>query len=91
MTLLKRKKLQKGQTLLIVVLIMVVSLTIGLSLASKTITSLRTTTEEAESAKALSAAETGVLQQLRSSTSLPANRSIQAGTTFTASLRIRVR
>ena len=57
---------QAGQTLLIVVLIMVVSLTIGLSIASKTITNLRTTTEEADSAKALSAAETGVAQSIKS-------------------------
>src|SRR3989344_1439125 len=60
---------QAGQTLLIVVLIMVVSLTIGLSIASKTITNLRTTTEEADSAKALSAAETGVAQSIKSGAS----------------------
>ena len=53
---LLQKEIEKGQTLLIVVLVMVISLTVGLSVVSKTITNLRTTTEEADSAKALSAA-----------------------------------
>ncbi len=93
MELFEKESLQKGpacrqagQTLLIVVLIMVISLTVGLSIASKTITNLRTTTEEADSAKALSAAETGVQQQLKSSTSIDVERSVQTGTTFKASL-----
>ncbi|OGH39344.1 MAG: hypothetical protein A3B44_02170 [Candidatus Levybacteria bacterium RIFCSPLOWO2_01_FULL_38_21] len=66
MTHLKNKTLQKGQALLIVVLIMVISLTVGLSIASKTITNLRTSTEEANSAQALSAAETGIAQVIQS-------------------------
>lgn len=53
-------QLQAGQVLLIVILIIVISSTIGLSLASRSITSLRTSTEEAESQKALSAAEIGI-------------------------------
>lgn len=56
---------QKGQALLIVVLVMVVALTVGLSIASKTITSLRTSTEEANSQKALAAAEAGIEQSLK--------------------------
>lgn len=66
MIYLENQTLQKGQALLIVVLVMVVSLTIGLSIVSKTITNLRTTTEEADSAKALSAAETGIAQVIQS-------------------------
>ncbi len=85
MELLEKEKLEKGQTLLIVVLVMVISLTVGLSIASKTITNLRITTEEADSAKALSAAETGISQQLKSSTSI-GDRSVQIGTAFNASL-----
>lgn len=65
MKLLQKKKKQEGQTLLIVVLIMVISLTVGLSIASKTITNLRTSTEEVSSAQALSAAETGVQQSIK--------------------------
>jgi len=56
---------EKGQALLIVVLVMVVALTVGLSIASKTITNLRTSTEEANSQKALSAAEAGIEQALK--------------------------
>ncbi|OGK36855.1 hypothetical protein A3F03_00710 [Candidatus Roizmanbacteria bacterium RIFCSPHIGHO2_12_FULL_41_11] len=66
MVLMQKEKRQAGQTLLIVVLVMVISLTVGLSIASKTITNLRTTTEEADSAKALSAAETGIAQSIKS-------------------------
>ncbi len=61
---------QKGQILLIVVLIMVVSLTVGLSVISRSITNLKISTEEADSAKALSAAEAGIQRQLQSSTGL---------------------
>lgn len=57
---------QKGQALLIVVLVMVVALTVGLSIASKTITNLRTSTEEANSQKALAAAEAGIEQAIKS-------------------------
>ncbi len=49
-------KNQSGQALLIIVLVMVVALTIGLSVASRTITNLRTSREQASSQKALSAA-----------------------------------
>src|SRR3989339_1593452 len=55
---------QKGQVLLIVVLVMIVALTVGLSLISRSITNLRTSTQEAESQKALAAAEAGVEQAL---------------------------
>lgn len=54
-----------GQALLIVVLIMVVSLTVGLSVISRTITNLRTTTEEENSQRAFSAAEAGVEQAIK--------------------------
>lgn len=55
-----RQQREKGQILLIVILVIIVASTIGLSLASRSITSLRTSTEEAESQKALSAAEAGI-------------------------------
>src|SRR6185312_4027821 len=51
---------QKGQVLLIVVLVMVVALTVGLSLASRSIINLKNTTSEADSQKAFQAAEAGV-------------------------------
>jgi hypothetical protein len=60
MALFPVKNSQKGQILLIVILAAVVSLTVGLSAVSRTITNTRVSTEEANSQKALSAAEAGV-------------------------------
>ena len=73
MVLCKKGKRQEGQALLIVVLVMVIALTVGLSIASKTITNLRTSTEEVNSAQALSAAETGVAQSIKLGTGTTGN------------------
>lgn len=59
------KRSESGQALLIVVLVMVVSLTIGLSVVSRSITNLRTTTDEEQSQRAFSAAEAGIEQALK--------------------------
>ena len=67
--LIKNAGKQSGQALLVVVLIMVVSLTIGLSVASKSITNYKSSTEQAESQKALSAAEAGIEQAIKTQTS----------------------
>lgn len=75
------KKWEQGQALLIVVLVMVVALTIGLSIASKTITNLRTSTEEANSQKALAAAEAGVEQAIKNNLSI-ATQSLPNKTTY---------
>lgn len=56
---------ERGQALLIVVLVMVVSLTIGLSVASRSITNLRTSKEEESSQRAFSAAEAGVERAIK--------------------------
>ncbi len=56
---------QKGQTLLIVVLVMVIGLTVSLFLVSRTITNLRNSNEQANSQKAFSAAEAGVEKALQ--------------------------
>lgn len=64
---------QTGQALLIIVLVMVVALTIGLSVASRTITNLRNTREQASSQKALSAAEAGVEQAIKNSANVAGN------------------
>lgn len=58
---------QKGQILLIVILVIIVASTVGLSLASRSITSLRSSTEEAESQKALAAAEAGIERTIQGS------------------------
>jgi len=51
---------QKGQTLLVVVLVMVVALTVGLSVVLRSIINVRTTTEDENSQRAFSAAEAGI-------------------------------
>lgn len=55
---------QRGQVLLIVVLVMVTALTVGLSVAARTITNIRTSEEAESSEKAFSAAEAGIEQSL---------------------------
>lgn len=80
---------QQGQTLLIIVLVMVVVLTAGLSIVSRTLTNLRTTTEQANSQKALSAAEAGIEQSLKNySIGINANvgGSFGSNTTYTTTL-----
>jgi hypothetical protein len=81
-----RKKLdivacQKGQTMLIVVLAIVIALTVGLSIASRSIINLKTTTEEINSQKALSAAEAGIEKALQklTSTQTPITGSFDVG------------
>jgi hypothetical protein len=59
---------EHGQVLLIIVLVMVVAMTIGLSLASRSIIHIKTTTDEQDSQKAFSAAEAGVEQALQTNT-----------------------
>jgi Tfp pilus assembly protein PilX len=56
---------ESGQALIILLLIMVVGLTVGLSIATRTITDLRISTQSEESQKAFSAAEAGIEDALR--------------------------
>ena len=62
------RKDEKGQMLLIVILVMVIALTVGLSLVSRSITDLKTTTDESDSQKAFSAAEAGIEKTLNNPT-----------------------
>lgn len=80
---------EKGQIVLIVILVAIVASTVGLSLASRSITNLRSSTEEAESQKALAAAEAGIERAIQGSIPIavqgnnPSNNSSYS-TTFTA-------
>lgn len=71
------RQLQAGQILLIVVLVIIVASTIGLSLASRSITNLRSSTEEAESQKALAAAEAGIERSIQSNVSIAIPQDVQ--------------
>lgn len=60
------KRKERGQIVLILVLITIVGLTIGLSLISRTVTDVRISTQIEQSGKAFSAAEAGVESALKS-------------------------
>lgn len=78
-------KNQNGQVLLIIVLIMVVGLTVGLSLASRSIVNLRTTKEDVTSQQALSAAEAGIEQVAKTGISI-ANGAFSNNTNYNATI-----
>lgn len=56
---------RSGQALIILLLVMVVALTVGLSIASRSLTDVKISTQTEESQKAFSAAEAGVEEILR--------------------------
>jgi len=58
------EKKESGQILLFIVLIMTIALTVGLSLAARSVSNLRTVAEEKNSEQAFSAAEAGIEQAL---------------------------
>ncbi len=60
------KNSERGQILLIVVLTMIVALTVGLSIASRTVTELKLSKQNEESQRAFQAAEAGIEQALQS-------------------------
>src|SRR5258708_19008650 len=79
----ERFSYQKGQALLIMVLVMVVMLTVGLSLASRTIFQTKTATEEADSQRAFDAAEAGIERILAAPTGIPLGSGISLGNSAT--------
>jgi Tfp pilus assembly protein PilX len=80
-------KNQSGQALLVIVLVMVVALTIGLSVVSRTITNLRNTRDQASSQKALSAAEAGVEQAIKNGVAgVPIAGSYSGNTSYTTTI-----
>ncbi len=72
--------LESGQTLLIVILVMVVTLTIGLALVTRSLTNERIAKEEESSQRAFSAAEAGVEQVLKTGQSVVAQQNIDTQT-----------
>ena len=77
---------EKGQVLLLVVLVMVVSLTVGLSVASRSVVNVRTSSEEVDTQKALAAAEAGIEQILQSTDITPRSGELLETTNFTTSV-----
>lgn len=73
---------QKGQTLLIVVLVIIAAATIGLSILSRTIVSQKSSTEETESQKALAAAEAGIERAIQGNVTISSNGDIGNNSTY---------
>lgn len=73
-----QKKSEKGQILLIVVLIMVVGLTVGLSLAARTVTNIKIATDDENSQRAFSAAEAGIERLVKSDCTSECNLSSES-------------
>lgn len=71
---------QRGQTLLIVILVMVVTLTVGLALVTRSLTNERIAKEEESSQRAFSAAEAGIEQVLKTGQSIVAQQNIDTQT-----------
>lgn len=68
-------KNQKGQALLIIVLVMVVGLTITLAVVSRSIVNLKTSVEQTDSQKALAAAEAGIEQTIKNNANIGSDSS----------------
>ncbi len=85
-TLFKRNNLQSGQGLLIVILVMVIALTLGLSIAARTTSNIRTSSEGENSERAFSAAEAGI--ELSSTSSSPISSSLPNNTTYTTTIAL---
>lgn len=69
-------KRKSGQILILVLLIVVVALSVGLSVASRNITNLRTSTQSEQSQRAFSAAEGGVEDVLSNLSNIAGNPSV---------------
>lgn len=73
------KKSQSGQIALVVLLVMVVLLTVGLAVVSRSVTDIRISQETEESARAFSAAEAGIEEALKQDLSVWTGGDIPVG------------
>lgn len=78
----KIAKNQEGQTLIILLLVMVVALAIGLSVATRSITDLRISTQTEQSSRAFSAAEAGIEEALRDLSQIAGEAEVSPGATY---------
>lgn len=80
---------ERGQMLLVVVLTMIVALTVGLSVVSRTITGLKISKQNEESQRAFQAAEAGIeraIQSGNSSTNIPLDNNAKYTTSILSNL-----
>ncbi len=82
----KKSSKQKGQALLIILLVMAVILTIALSIASRSVTDISISKQEDDASRAFSAAEAGIEQALNGGTLSLNGSSLSSGGTFQANV-----
>ncbi len=80
-----KKNYEKGQILLIVVITMIVALTVGLSVASRTVTELRLSKQNEESQRAFNAAEAGIDRVLQQGGTIPISETLGNNSDFIVS------
>lgn len=92
----RQKNSESGQVLLLVVLVGIISLTVGLAAVSRSVTNTRVSTEESNSQKALNAAEAGLEEQIRRASQdassigegdNPVEKKFGEGTSFNSTIR----
>ncbi len=79
---------QKGQVLLISLLVLVVAVTVGLSVATRSISTLRMTSAEDSSQRAFSAAEAGIEQALTATVNTTLTGNLTNNSAFTTSTSV---
>lgn len=79
---------RRGQILILVLLVVVVALAVGLSVASRNISNLRTSTQTEQSQRAFSAAEGGVEDVLSRLQSIATNPIVTGGGTYTDTVAV---
>jgi len=77
-----------GQVALIALLIMIVLLTVGLAVVSRSVTDIRISKESEESARAFSAAEAGIEEALKGLAGLPYTDNVYTGSTEVGGLSV---
>lgn len=82
---MKNLQMQAGQALLIILLIMAVALTVGLGVVSRSITDIKISRQEEESARVFSVAEAGIEEALRAGAIPPGGGVTIGGITATVS------
>lgn len=81
----KVRSRRRGQMLVVILLVMIVGMTVGLFLTSRTTTDIALTTRVTESSRAFNAAEAGIEEAIRSITAIPAGSPVPfaPGLTYT--------
>lgn len=83
-----KAKNRSGQVLILVLLVVVVALAVGLSIASRNITNLRTSTQTEQSQRAFTAAEGGVEDVLSRLTTIADTSVVKTGGTYSETVTV---